>query len=337
MRIWLPTLRSGTGADIFSIRLADSLSKAGLEPVLTWHHRAYEFLPEALRFIRRPDSIDLVHANVGYAKAFMATGLPVVVTVHHLVHDPYYFEYTTKAQHFYHRYHLKWREARAVSQASKVIAVSNYVAGTVKSVFGRDDIGVIHNWVNTDRYQPGNHYAFSTERPFRLLWVGNHSLRKGADLIKPLAELLGPKFEIRCTGGLRDQNVLDNSATVKLLGRLSEDELIREYQQCDAVLSLSRYEGFGYTALEGMACGKPVIGFACPGITELVKNDETGILVDTDNLPALESACRNLSCKPDLLNLFSIKSREHVKKNYLESTQVKKYIDIYKAVLASAT
>jgi len=336
MRIWLPTLRSGTGADIFSIRLADSLLKAGLEPVLTWHHRAYEFLPEALRFIRRPDNIDLIHANVGYAKAFMATGLPVVATVHHLVHDPYYCEYTTRAQHFYHRYHLKWREAIAVSQASKVIAVSNYVAGTVKSVFCRDDIGVIHNWVNTDRYQPSNHYAFSMERPFRLLWVGNHSRRKGADLVKPLAELLGPKFEIRCTGGLRDQNILDNSATIKLLGKLSEDELIREYQNCDAVLSLSRYEGFGYSALEGMACGKPVIGFACPGITEVVNNGETGILVETDNLRALESACSNLSSTPDLLELFSIKSREHVATNYLESTQIKKYIDIYKAVLASA-
>ena len=48
---------------------------------------------------------------------------------------------------------------------------------------------------------------------------------------------------------------------VRILGRLSEAELVQQYQLCDAVLVPSRYEGFGYSALEAMACAKPVVCF----------------------------------------------------------------------------
>src|SRR3546814_9159329 len=70
---------------------------------------------------------------------------------------------------------------------------------------------------------------------------------------------LGSGFEIRYAGGR--SKLISPLPNVIELGRISDAQLIREYQACDAVVSLSRYEGFGYTALEAIACGKAFLGF----------------------------------------------------------------------------
>src|SRR3546814_10471771 len=84
--------------------------------------------------------------------------------------------------------------------------------------------------------------------------AGSHSRRKGFDLLPAFAHALGSGFEIRYAGGR--SKLISPLPNVIELGRISDAQLIREYQACDAVVSLSRYEGFGYTALEAIACGR---------------------------------------------------------------------------------
>lgn len=43
------------------------------------------------------------------------------------------------------------------------------------------------------------------------------------------------------------------------------------YQSVDAALVPTRYEEFGYVALEAMACGLPVVGFNSSGTSERQK------------------------------------------------------------------
>src|SRR3546814_7214158 len=89
--------------------------------------------------------------------------------------------------------------------------------------------------------------------------AGSHSRRKGFDLLPAFAHALGSGFAIRYAGGR--SKLISPLPNVIELGRISDAQLIREYQVCDAVVSLSRYEGFGYTALEAIACGKAFLGF----------------------------------------------------------------------------
>lgn len=328
MRIWLPAIRVGSGADVFTDRLASALRARHIDVEQTWFHPGYEFLPELMRLQPAPPGTDLIHANSWNASAFLGRGIPVVATVHHLVHDPAFAPYRSIAQAIYHRWHVRWREQLAVANADQVTAVSTYVAGTVRDVFGREDVRAIPNWVDTERYSPSQGHASSSHRPFRLLMVGNLGRRKGADLLVPFAEALGRSFELYCTGGLRGNNV-EAARNIQFLGRVPEDVLIRHYQDCDAVVSLSRYEGFGYTALEGMACGKPFVGFRTSGLAEVVEDGVTGFLEPIDDVLAFAQRCRSLAGNQSMLQAMSASSRERAVSKFSESTAMDAYVATY--------
>ncbi len=337
MRIWLPAIRAGSGADVFTERLAAALRSAGADAVITWYPHHYEFAPELMRYFSpMPEKIDVIHANSWSGSAFLRMGKALVVTVHHLVHDPAYAPYRSFAQAAYHRWHIRGRELKAIQRAAAVTAVSSYVAGTVRRFSGRDGIAVIHNWVDTARYRPAEDYRFDTERRFRLLMVGNTGRRKGSDLLAPLLARLGDAFELRCTGGLRDA---DRQGTVDVvwLGHLPEAGLIHEYQHCDAVISLSRYEGFGYTALEAMACGKPFVGFSTSGLAEVVKNGVTGMLAPIDDVDALARQCHLLREQTGLRETMGVAARQAAVHEFSEKNALEGYIDVYRRAMASCS
>lgn len=330
MRVWLPGIRVGTGADVFTDRLADALRARGVAVEQTWFHGNYEFFPELMRLRALPAGIELIHANSGIAGAFLGRGVPVVATVHHLVHDPAYAPYRSPAQALYHRWHVRWREGLAIRDAASVTAVSPYVAGTVRDVFGRADVAVIPNWIDCDRYRPVPRHD-RDDGVLRLLWVGNPSRRKGADLLPRLARELGAGFEIRCVGGLRgDRNHAVAAPGLVWLDRLSEDELIAEYQRCDVLLSLSRYEGFGYTALEAMACGKPVVAFAAGGLVDVVQDGVTGFLSEVGDVDALAARVRQLAKDRALGERMGHAGREQACRS---PSAVDAYLHLYERVL----
>ncbi len=333
LRIWLPAIHTGSGTDIFVMRLAQALRRAGHEPLVQWFNHRYELMPELMRFHRKPEHIDIIHANSWNACVFCRQCVPVVATVHHLVHDPAYAPYRSIAQAFYHRWHVRWHEARAIEQSAAVTAVSSYVCQTVREVFGRESVQVINNWVDTDQYRPSSEYKLPDNRRFRLLMVGNHSRRKGYDLLPAFAHALGPSFDLRCTGGLRGNSATLGLENLSILGHLSEQELIYEYMHCDAVVSLSRYEGFGYTALEGMACGKPFVGFRAGGLTDVVIDGVTGFLVPINDLTALVERCMQLSNSSLMSERMGKAGRERALSAFIERAAIEAYIALYRKVI----
>jgi len=65
---------------------------------------------------------------------------------------------------------------------------------------------------------------------------------------------------------------------IEFLGHKSRTEVIDLIKKCNFVVVPSEwYENFPYSILEAFACGKPVIGSRIGGITELVKDNETGL------------------------------------------------------------
>lgn len=65
--------------------------------------------------------------------------------------------------------------------------------------------------------------------------------------------------------------------------RLSENELAKLYSESIVTLCVSRFETFGLTPLESMACGTPVIATKVSGHRETVKDLKTGYFVEYDS------------------------------------------------------
>jgi glycosyltransferase involved in cell wall biosynthesis len=90
-------------------------------------------------------------------------------------------------------------------------------------------------------------------------------------------------------------------------------EMAPYYQQADVVLFPSLMEeGFGYTAVEGMACGKPVIWGDQPAVREATGG--IGIPVPQDDADALKRAMLQLAEQSELRKQLGEKGREFVER-----------------------
>lgn len=337
LRIWLPTIRARSGADVFTIRLAEALRRAGHVPLLQWFDHRYEFMPHLLKRVQAPSGTDVVHAGSWQGFAFKRKNIPLVVTEHHYVLDPAFRPYKSHSQHIYHSLLIDRYIRESFKVADAIATVSAFTARVLKSQLNLKAAKVIPLWADYGVFSPASNFLGLREQDkFCLLFVGNASKRKGADLIQPLSRMLGRDFEIRCTSGLRahaDERSSMHSNIVSL-GRLSVDQLVKEYQNCSAVLVPSRYEGFGYAALEGMACGKPIIGFRCGAVDEVVAHGETGFLCNIDDLDALASFCKQLQADRELVEKLGAAARKRVIMHYSEQVGVNAYLDLYKSLLS---
>lgn len=335
LRVWLPAIRAGSGADVFTTRLATALVRRGVDAVITWFPHWSEMAPDMLRLARPPAGTDIVHANSAYAFAFKQKGIPLVATEHHYTLDPAYRPYKSSAQDIYHRMLIRPYLRRSYSAADAITTDSLFTARVLAERAGVCATRTIPLWADYDEFSPARGPLVEREyRNFRLLFVGNASRRKGADVIPLLARRLGPGFEIRCTAGLRQQMQDEPVGNVRMLGRLTLQQLVQEYRDCDAVLVPSRYEGFGYSALEAMACGKPVVGFRCGAIEEVVAEEETGLLCNIDDIDTLKMNCRRLAEDCGMANELGIAGRLRATSVFAESKAVDSYMNLYESLLA---
>lgn len=328
--VWFPTVQAGTGADVFTERLVEGLRRRGLHAEITWLPHHAEYLPWTVSVPHPPMWANVVHVNSWLAQRFWPERLPIVVTVHHLVHDPAYRPYRSALQMAYHELLIRRRELRTIRDATAVTAVSGYVQRTVSLFSGRKEVAVVYNWVDSDKFSPDPNDSPSGSRPLRLFMAGSHSRRKGIDLLPDLAKALGPGFEIRYVGG-RDGGGRAIEGVTEL-GRVGEDALIHEYRSCDVVVSLSRYEGFGYTALEAMACGKPFYGFKTSALPEVVAPG-CGVLVPVDDVRALAGALCDLRARKARGTAEGFAGRSRALACFSQEN-VDKYIQTYLSLIA---
>lgn len=328
MHVWMPTIRGFSGGDVFVERLASGLRDRGITVTVEWFDRRYEFAPGLLARRAAPKGATLIHANGLDGFAFGKQGLPLVVTEHHYVLDPAYRPFKSSMQAMYHRLVTGRASLRSMRAATAVTTHSRFVAATVVTACPGIQPIVIPLWVDLQLFSP-EIFRDRQEGPLRLLFVGNTSRRKGFDVAVALAKRMGDSVEIACTGGLRGtagKNLPDN---IRFLGRLSTEDLVTAYRNCDAALVPSRYEGFGYAALEAMACGKPVLGFACGSVEEIVTDGESGFLVGVDDIDGLQRRAEELAGTAGLRDALGLLGRMRAERYFTIERGVDAYLDLY--------
>jgi phosphatidylinositol alpha-1,6-mannosyltransferase len=203
---------------------------------------------------------------------------------------------------------------RVLRGAELVIAAGGYPLAEGERAAGRALPSVlVPPGVDTDRFRPlaAAERAAARERfglPLDAPVVVSLSRlvpRKGMDvLIEAAAELAPrhPELVVAIGGGGRDRARLDRlvestGAPVRMLGRVSHDDLPRLYGCADVYAMLCRnrwggleQEGFGIVFVEAAAAGVPQVAGDSGGAAEAVVHGETGLVVDRPRDPRAVAA-----------------------------------------------
>jgi glycosyltransferase involved in cell wall biosynthesis len=173
----------------------------------------------------------------------------------------------------------------------------------------------------------------SDHQPIVLFFSGNASRRKGADLFVPVMNQLGRDFELRVTGGLRrDTASFVDAPNIRYLGRLSEEELIRQINEADIAFQPSRREGFGLSILEAMACGKPIVSSNASAIPEVVVHEKGGYLCEAGSVSQLVEAIRRLAGSPSLRSQMGQFNRQVVQEKFTLDRMARAYCKLYRSL-----
>lgn len=310
LHIWMPTVSTGTGAEVWSQRLAHGLRRKGHIVDLEMLPFAYQFCPWLIPS-KVPPSCDVVIANSWNAGALRTGDVPLVTVLHHVVHLGELSPDKTRAQSVFHSLFIKPLEQRAIAKSRLVVTPSASTARDVEKVFGPAPVRTILNGIDTEFFCPDEDHRAKSGGPVRLLFVGKPSRRKGFPLVAELMSRLGRKATLTIAGPRPEQGLPDLDADWQ--GRVSDERLRELYRNADFLIFPSRLEGFGYVAAEAMACGTPVICLAGGAVEEVVGPPEGGIILDPSNFDATKDMilhiAKDAEIKENLRNTSRARAR----------------------------
>lgn len=136
---------------------------------------------------------------------------------------------------------------------------------------------------------------FDAEK-INILFVGRFDRSKGIDILLHIYKSLRlPNIRLILIGEnvLKDVKI-DIPHGVVNLGWVDHDEIDAYYQLCDAVIIPSRWEGFGFVAIEAMRNKRAVIASNVGALPEIVKDGINGYIFDINNINTLYSILVNL-------------------------------------------
>ncbi|MEM2915561.1 MAG: glycosyltransferase family 4 protein, partial [Candidatus Bathyarchaeia archaeon] len=124
-------------------------------------------------------------------------------------------------------------------------------------------------------------------------------------------------------------NIADN---VTFTGFVPNSEMIKHYRDVDVVVNPSFSESFGRSLIEAMACEVPVVAARVGGMTEIVENGKTGILVEPGDADALAEAIIRLLSNEDLRKSMGKAARKRVVELYSWERVAEKLLRHYKNI-----
>ncbi|MBI3471334.1 MAG: glycosyltransferase family 4 protein [Candidatus Solibacter usitatus] len=259
----------------------------------------------------RQDHPDLVHVQY---TAPLACPVPVVVSVHDVsfLEHPEFFTRMRALQ-------LRWSVHRTVRSAARILTGSEFSRDSILAAYGLEDgqVVVVPNAASPvfrpehiDNAQDAVRTRFAVPCPY-LLTVGDQQPRKNhIGLIRAFAKLIKAHpqlrhrlviagketwFSARVREAVKQSGVADR---IRLLGFVSDDDLMHLYNACEVFVFPSFYEGFGLPLLEAMACGRAV---ACSNTSAMPEvADGAAILFDPYSSDEIARALADLLLDSEL-------------------------------------
>ena len=158
--------------------------------------------------------------------------------------------------------------------------------------------------LDAERFRPVEHRPAG--KPYVLCVAGSDPTKNVGSLIEAFAQLpesLRDRFDLLLAGDVCKRTDvraaierLGISRQSKLVGLVSDAELVAYYQQATVFVFPSLYEGFGLPVLEAMGCGCPVICSSASSLPEVA--GDAAVLVDPRRIDQLAEALANVLESP---------------------------------------
>jgi glycosyltransferase involved in cell wall biosynthesis len=173
-----------------------------------------------------------------------------------------------------------------------------------------------------------------------ILCVTRYTSQKRNDiLIRSLAELQsrGVNFRARLVGdGGTEREAVSTMITnlglqhrIQMISSLTQDKLADEYRRADVTVLPAVGEGFGLTLVESQLCGCPVVGARSGGITDIIAHEQTGLLVNPDDAPDLESALERILADSELRVRLAGAGQESARAKFSSRAIIDRFLEWY--------
>lgn len=209
---------------------------------------------------------------------------------------------------------------RVVLRAADVVRVSSGAFARAPILKGLSSVEIIPFGIDGNVFCPRGVYE---ARDNAALFVGRlsrtHYFKGVRQLLEAFARVPQPTaLWIVGDGNLRASyeqhaRALGIADRVIFFGALSDDALRARYARARVTVltSTDSSETFGMVLLEAMASGCPVIASQLPGVDQVVRHNQTGLLVPPTDVAALADALTSLLNDPVRAVRFSIAARSH--------------------------
>ena len=337
MNILFPLVRAGSGSDIFTYNLVTGLNNLSVHADVQYLPGWTGYVPSLMGRICRPEGYDLIHANTWNGFSFKGL-LPVVVTEHLIVHDPFFNKYKSVPQRIYHS-KIFYDERRSIFNSDVVVNISRYTQEKMKEIYGYDDSVLIYNGIDEGLFKPLNMDDLQFRKKYNLptgkkilLFSGNPTIRKGGDLLPRIMKEVGDEYILLMTGGLRKEHVQTGQNVISL-GKLTLSELIEVYNACELFLFPTRLEGFCLSVLEAMSCGLPVVTTNVASLPEQIIDGKGGFLCRMDDVKAYADAIHYIAEDENLRVRMGRFNRQRVLDMFTLEKMTENYIKVYNRII----
>jgi glycosyltransferase involved in cell wall biosynthesis len=325
--------------------MVQKLSAAGVKVTALGARGKWDVL-KLSRLVRllRDERIDLLHTHLFHADvmgrlAARRAGVP------HLVHTVHV------AERRFRPWQYLWA-CWAAGRCDRIVCVSNAVREhhAARTHLPLENYQVIYNGVDLDAYRPDplqrqllRQQWGVGPRQFVLAFIGRLDVQKNPLLfLAAWAALRQRGHDVRAVlAGDGPQRPAveqflrrhDHAGLARWLGRI--DYVSELLAACDVLVAPSRWEGFGLMAAEAMAAGVSVVATRVPGLSELIEEGASGLLVNSEDLPGLVAAIERLLGDPPYRQRLTEAARQRVRERFSIAANIAAHERLYHEVIGA--
>ncbi len=208
---------------------------------------------------------------------------------------------------------------------------------------------VVYNGIDTDAYAPDqrrreelrNRWGVGDDE-IMVAFVGRLDYQKNLPmLLESVSRIRRVRNDIRLviagdgTEALILKNFLrDQSGLAIWLGQ--SDDVPGLLSAADIYVQPSRWEGLPLAPAEAMAAGLPVVATKTPGLTELIEDGASGLLIDSEDTDALTKALDKLANDPDERKRLGSAAQRRVREKFSIDANVKAHERLYESIVSGA-